>query len=161
AVDPSRIQADALHHRTHSAAHSFAGQMRFQRFEWLGDGDANGHARVQAGQWVLEYDLEFLAQFANVGLGVQIAPQPQHPALRLWQQPENRAGQSGLAATAFAYHPQGFALMQRKTDAVHGTQVPRLAEQTLVLDRKTDLQIFHRQQGGANRGGGPRDLVRL
>ena len=67
AVDPGRIEPDLLHDRAHALrALSSRDRSRLERPQRLGDGLADRHARIEAGQRVLEDDLELLAQRAQL-----------------------------------------------------------------------------------------------
>ncbi len=78
--------------------------MGFQRTQRLGDRLADRHARIEARERILEDDLEILAQLAHLGGGesAQVAAEPEHRAVGLGDQLEDRARQRRLAAAGFA-----------------------------------------------------------
>ena len=117
----------------------------FQRF---GDGLADGHARIEARERILEHDLQFLAQPALVAVAdlSQVARHPHDGAAGLGQQRQHGARQRRLAATGFADDAERLALAQREAHAVDGAQRLGLGEQPLAAHREINLQVVDVQQ---------------
>jgi hypothetical protein len=131
-VEEVGIELDLLHHRPR---HGLAGrvvEVRPVHLQRLGDGIADGHARVQTRQRVLEHDLQVLAglpQGLALGLG-DIAAEDGDGAGGGRNQLQHRPRQGRLARAAFSDHAQGLALAQRQVDPVHGAQLQWLRKQT-------------------------------
>ena len=72
---------------------------------------------------------------------------------------QHRPRQSGLAATAFAYHAKGFAGAKREGNAVHRAQHAPGGEETFARRRKRDFDIVRLQQGLSGRDGEVRRIA--
>jgi len=104
------------------------------QLERLGDLVADGQHRVQGGHWVLEDhgDLRPAQQTHLFRVELHQVPAAEYHRIgldlagRLGDQPHNREGVHTLAAAAFPHNAQGFALIQRVGDAIHGINRPLL-----------------------------------
>ena len=143
AVDQLGREAGAGHHGRHLHVALVAGEVGPEDLQGLGDGIADGHARIEAGQGVLEDDLHVLArrpQGLALSLGDVAAHQGHGPVGGL-DQVQHGPRQGGLAATALAHHAQGLPLAHLEGDAVHGPQLALAAEQALS-DGEPDLHVL-------------------
>ncbi len=156
AVDQRRIELDPGHHRPRLGLPRSAAQFRAVDPERLGDRIADGHPRVEAGQRVLEDDLQVLARRAqrlSLRMG-DVAAHQGHRAGGRRDQVQHRPRQRRLARAALADHAQRLALAHHERDAVHRAQHLRPADQA-VADREVDLHVApldqHRRIGRQRR----------
>ena len=152
AVDLVRQQPHAIHHLAHPFRDLGLGRFWEMGDQRLGDDLADGHARIQRSQGILEDHLHIAAQaaqFAGFGLEDVGLAHPQSAAVARRNHADHRPRQGGLAAAGFADHAQRFAGEQVEADAVHGLQLARRGPRHAALPAniETDLQVAYREQG--------------
>src|SRR5579872_4325513 len=115
--------------------------------EWLADDVARGHARVERGERVLEYDLHRAPVRPELGLaemGDVASVEADATAARL-DQAEHAARDRRFTATGFADESERLTLSKRKADAVDRVHGARRAAQNaaahrIMLDEVGDLK---------------------
>ena len=114
AVDHLRRQAGLRHHLAHARPDRVPAEAGLVGGERLGDAVADRHARIEAGERVLEDDLHrapAAAQRLAVERG-EVLAEPQHAARGRLDQAQDRAAERRLAAAALADHAQRLARRQ-------------------------------------------------
>ncbi len=142
AVDEIRREAGLHHHRRRLGLAFGAAELGPENPQRLGDGVADRWRAVEAGQRILEDDLQVLARrLQRLLVGVRhVAAQHRHRAAGGRDQGEHGARQRGFAAAALADHAQRLALADLEAHAVHRAQLALLGEEALA-DREPDLHV--------------------
>ncbi len=90
---------------------------------------ADGHARIERRERVLEHDLHVAPHGAQVAAGKakHVLAVKGDLAFAGFDEAQHAARRGGLAATGLADQSQRFAAVDRKRHAVHGVNAPDLA----------------------------------
>ena len=129
------VEPNELHQLAHPllrlpGAHAEVDSERF------GDGAVDRHAWVERPVWVLEHDLQLLANPLQLGLRERqdvlllavVAGPKEHLARRRFDEPQDRLDQRGLAAARFADEAQRRTLRDVEGDALEHLGARALAE---------------------------------
>ena len=113
---------------------------------------ADGHARIERGERVLEHDLHVAPHGAQVAAGKakHVLSVKGDLAFAGFDEAQHAARRGRLAATGLADQSERFAAVDRKRHAVHRVNAPDLARKQAALDGKMLLQAGDAQQGFAH-----------
>ena len=119
----------------------------------LADDPPYGHARVERREGILEDDLHIGADLLEL-FRLQLLDMDL-PQLRIikdnlarsgFEQPDDAATRRALAAAAFAYQPERFALFNIEVDTVDGFDITDHTPQEAAVDREVLFQAAHLEQ---------------
>ena len=139
-VDEALGQTGHVHNFPHPLVNALLVPAVIELLDNEGGGNrfADGHAGVEGGKGVLEDDLHLPAQLLHL-LGAQGQHVPaleEHLAAGGFVEAQDSPAHGGLSAAGLAYHAQGFARMDGKTDVVHRMEHS-------VRYREVFLQVFN------------------
>ena len=120
----------------------------------LADDVAHRHARIEAGERILEDDLHLLPVLAHLleGQGRDVDTVEDHFARCGLEKPQDRATDRRLAGSGFANEPQHLACADGKRHILDGLNAVDDAREYTAVNREILAQVPHIQKG--SRGGG-------